>query len=209
VWQHETRPHRVRRYSACASRATCAPPGAAAHRGTASTQGTARRRRALSAPTGSPLRRGSGCWRPASPSDRRGSTARTCVPHAVREYCPYLPMPCVSAHCNAVEYCHATCRSGSKCAASGRRRAPVPAQMWARGRADGQARPCGETYCVASTSDCASKTCTILVPVCRRTKRHVSNGNFCVGGHSVRALSRTGRRHTLHAARLQPLRRHT
>ena len=94
VYQHETR-RTAYDVTGCASRATCAPPGAAAHRGAVSTQSTARCREYSEYGTApqstvgddSPLRRGSGRWRlSCEPIGSVGEEGLPVPAHAIREY---------------------------------------------------------------------------------------------------------------------------
>ena len=72
-----------------------------------------------------------------------------------------------------------------RCVASTCRRAPVPAQMCARGRAHLHARLCGGTHCVASASDCAAKDKAGFVFRLSADKQNDTlgfpNGNFRAG----------------------------
>ncbi len=134
VYQHETR-RTAYDVTGCASRATCAPPGAAAHRGAVSTQSTARCREYSECGTAPQSTVGDD-----SPHATRQRLLASVLPspsgRSARKDCPYLPMPYVSTHCNiAIEYC---AMLPSAAAASARRQ--VVAQTCASPGADVGAR---------------------------------------------------------------------
>jgi hypothetical protein len=119
---------------------------------------------------------------------RRGRTARTC--------------PYVSTHCNiAIEYCAMLPSAAAQVRGvrSWRRRAPVPAQMWARGRA--YRRGCATERTAWRVRPTAHrKTCAILVQYVNKQNDKFPTEASAFGGHS-RARTVAHRPTAAHTAR--------